>query len=237
MTTFTFMFGGTQRTIEVTNQHMVDAVAWARGVYNDHSVDAEHIDTDEAYLGFVFAGFGPDLDLQWMANKAMRSWAILKGTSPDLLPPDPEAPITPSEPAPPLPGVVINDVAGLLAYAAAKRYQIEISGVLVGGILVPTDREGRSALKHARDLLRDGELLDEAGNVCTTMDITIQSVAVKGVTEQMATAMLEVVGQKVQAAFSREADLIEKIRAVPPTVTSVSQINDPTLVGLSAWPN
>jgi hypothetical protein len=44
------------------------------------------------------------------------------------------------------------------AAVAAKRYEVEVGGASVGGISIPTDREGRKNLRDARDALAEGLL-------------------------------------------------------------------------------
>lgn len=112
--------------------------------------------------------------------------------------------------------------AELTAYAADKRWRVETGGIVRNGASLPTTREGRSALKDARDMLRDGELLDQGGNVMATMDVTINGVS-QNVSEAVATAMLQQIAQHVQRAFAVEALVLAEIQAG--TITTTAQID------------
>lgn len=118
----------------------------------------------------------------------------------------------------------------LIAYLADKRWRVETGGITRNSIALPTDREGRSALKDARDMLRDGELLDAQGNVLTEMAVTIKGVSFT-VTEAQATALLQQIAQHVQSAFAVELDVLAGIDAEPPTVTTIADID------AAPWPS
>jgi len=115
----------------------------------------------------------------------------------------------------------------LKRYLADKRWRVETAGTtldLGGGVImeVPTDRDGRAALKQARDMLRDGELLDEEGNVLTAMAVVIGEFAAP-LTEPQATAILKRAGQHVQMAFDVQAAAIAQIAAG--TITTTAEID------------
>lgn len=131
--------------------------------------------------------------------------------------------------------VLPPDTDDLLAHLADKAWQVETSGTVVNGVRLPTSREHRSALKDARDMLRDGELLDTQGHVLTTMDVTIGNVGMPGVTAEVATQMLMAIGRHVQACFALRQALLAAIQNG--IVTTFEQIEAPETVGLSSWPS
>ena len=110
----------------------------------------------------------------------------------------------------------------LKVYAANKRWEREIAGTTAdlgtGPIPVPTDREGRASLKQARDMLRDGELLDGAGNVRTDVEMVMGSFVAK-VDDTALTKLIKAAGQHVQDAFSRHAQVLADIEAGVVTTT------------------
>jgi hypothetical protein len=117
-----------------------------------------------------------------------------------------------------------SDREQLIAYLADKRWRVETGGIVRNGINLPTDREGRSALKDARDMLRDGELLDSQGNVLTEMAVTIKGASFI-VNEAQATSLLQQIAQHVQSAFAVELDLLAGIDAEPPTVSTFADVD------------
>ena len=120
----------------------------------------------------------------------------------------------------------------LKAYAAAKRWDVESGGTtydLGGGVIapVPTDRDGRAALKQARDMLRDGELLDDAGQVRIDADVVMGDFSAT-LDEATLTELIKRAGQHVQAAFSVQKYVNHDIDAE--TVTTIAEID------AAAWP-
>jgi hypothetical protein len=115
----------------------------------------------------------------------------------------------------------------LMDYAASVRWQHEIGGTAIdlgGGIVapIPTDREGRSALKQARDMLKDGELLDADGNVRTAADVVIGSFGAS-LDEAAMTAMLKRSAQHVQACFATQKAVMDDIESG--TITTEAEID------------
>ncbi|MEQ8823854.1 MAG: hypothetical protein RIC14_05725 [Filomicrobium sp.] len=124
-------------------------------------------------------------------------------------------------------GFAADTTAPLINYAGATRWEYEQAGVVVdlgGGsfVTVPTDREGRAALKQARDMLRDGELLDENDDVLTDMAVVIGTFAAV-LNEAQATALLKESGKRVQALYSTHASVLSDIASG--TITTEAQIN------------
>ncbi|ACL57411.1 DUF4376 domain-containing protein [Methylobacterium nodulans] len=107
-------------------------------------------------------------------------------------------------------------VTDLLQHAAAQRYIAETRGITVDGVAVASDRTSQAMLTAAVAYLQSSGA---------------PSVAFKGLggfvmlTAAQVTAIALAVGAHVQSCFATEAALVAGIRAEPPTVTTLAQID------------
>lgn len=124
----------------------------------------------------------------------------------------------------PLP-VIASD---LTAYAAAKRYAVEVAGVAatIGGqsVVVSTARDMRDGMRDTMlrilvGLRKDGDALK----------IFADGVP-RAATNAEAAAMIGAASNHVQAAFNVEEVLVAAINANPPSITTLAQIDAAT------WP-
>ncbi|MGU3387297.1 DUF4376 domain-containing protein [Methylobacterium sp. D53M] len=111
--------------------------------------------------------------------------------------------------------------AGLVAYAAAKRFAVETGGIVANGAKVATDRDSQAMIGNA------------FAYVTASGAASVQFKASSGwvtLSADQVKALALAVGAHVQAAFETEKDLDAAITADPPTVTSTEQID------AAAWP-
>lgn len=83
----------------------------------------------------------------------------------------------------------------LYAYLARLRWERECSGTVFNGILVPTDRERRAALKDAADKMRDGTLRQPIAVAFSAKDYAVVTLA------ELDT-VIAAIAHHVQACFS-----------------------------------
>lgn len=105
-----------------------------------------------------------------------------------------------------------------LAELADARWQYEVSGVLVGGVRIKTDRESQATISGAYTTLKDGFVpsVDWKAEGGQWVQVTLAEI----------TPLAQAVAQHVQGAFSLERQLSEQVAAAT-TVEEVQAI---------AWP-
>lgn len=112
--------------------------------------------------------------------------------------------------APPSESVPVN----LVAYNAQKRWEKEISGINVGGVLIDTSRESQSMIAGAYLYSQKNPgspIKFKASSGWVTLDAaTVETIA-------------DAVGAHVQACFATESDVSDAIN--DQTVTTVEQID------------
>ena len=108
----------------------------------------------------------------------------------------------------------------LYAYAAAKRYAAMISGVRVGGALVPSDDLAASRIKDKRDLVKEGL-------VTTPFNMVLGTVTVQADLAFL-TAAVSAIGARWQACFDTQSTANAQITAG--TVTTYADID------AAVWP-
>lgn len=92
--------------------------------------------------------------------------------------------------------------AGLSAYAAARRYAVETSGITVGGSEIATDRGSQALITGAFNLVTINPKTTIKFKASGTF-VTLDASAV--------TIIATEVGQHVQACFAKEADVVAGI--------------------------
>jgi hypothetical protein len=126
--------------------------------------------------------------------------------------------ITPPEPPP---ATLESVKAAKLAELANWRYQREISGVMLGGARIKTDRESQATVSGAYSSLKDGLITSVDWKADNGQWITI------GLLEM--TAIAQAVSTHVQSCFSAEKLLSEEITALT-TIEAVQAFTFPDVV-------
>lgn len=115
----------------------------------------------------------------------------------------------------PLPPPSVDD---LLAHAAQRRWEVETGGITVAGAPIRTDEKSQNKITGAVILLDKDQALDEVDweaqpEVWVTADrATMEAVGLA-------------VGRHVQACFSALRQIQAAIRATPPTITTLAEID------------
>jgi len=99
------------------------------------------------------------------------------------------------------------------AAIAAWRYALEISGVVVGGSVVLTDRESQAQLTGAYQTLKDG--------LVSSIDWKTGDGSFVTITLAEVTALAQAVAQHVQASFTQEKNLLAQVAAAQ----SIEEVN------------
>jgi hypothetical protein len=107
--------------------------------------------------------------------------------------------------------VTVDD---LLAYAAAKRWQVETAGLNVGGAMIDTSIESQNRINGAYNFA--------TANPGVLISFKAETGFVK-LTSEQAIAIGQVVGAHVQAGFATEEAVIAAIEAG--TITSIAEID------------
>ncbi len=111
-----------------------------------------------------------------------------------------------------IPGVGIGkpapDVKAIrLAALAARRYQAETSGIIVGAVRYHTDRDSQSMMTSTIRMLEEREMRGEPTNTAwKTMNGSFVPVNLDGLIE-----IALIIGKHVEACFTREAELAQQI--------------------------
>lgn len=140
--------------------------------------------------------FHPDLDFRLCDPAVQVGWVDDDGV---LSAPPPPPPPTKGE---------------LLAYAAAKRWQVETGGITVAGALIDTGRESQSMITgaYAYSQANPAETISyKAASGWVTIDAATMA------------AIAAAVGAHVQAAFAAEAAVAAEIEAE--TITTTAEID------------
>lgn len=162
---------------------------------------------DEAHAAFVAAGGRPSR----IASEAELAH-VLRTQAPGLIPAWLLGASTFVQPAA---GAYTPDQ--LAAYAADARWRRETAGITVSGAAVATDRESQAMLSGAWAYVQQNPAATIRWKAADGF-VTLDAAAV--------TALAVAVGAHVQACFATEADVIEMIRAEPPTIGTLAEIDD-----------
>ena len=107
-------------------------------------------------------------------------------------------------------------VADLVAYAAARRFAVEVGGVDVNGVRIATDRDSRSMVANAYA----GMQVSGAPSV----KFKAASGWIELTTDQLKAIALAVFAH-VQACFAAEDGCDAGINASPPTITTYAEVD------------
>lgn len=116
--------------------------------------------------------------------------------------------------------VVVVTKDNLKAYAAGKRYAVEVGGIVVGGAPIPTDRDTQAKLSGAWAAFQAGALTGSVQWKTPAGWIALDQAAV--------TAVASAVAQHVQAAFATEQAVDAGIDTEAITTTAA--------IDVAAWP-
>lgn len=114
--------------------------------------------------------------------------------------------------------LVTNSAAQLAAYAATKRWQVEVAGVVVNGIRVPTDDRAKLLLMGAATGMADG----------SSAPLIISGINYGTVTKAEFQAIYAAVTAHTQSTFPVLASVLDQI--AQGTITTVDEID------AAGWP-
>jgi hypothetical protein len=106
--------------------------------------------------------------------------------------------------------------SALLAYAAAKRLEVETGGITVNGAPIATDRGSQAMIGNAYAYVQASGA-ESVSYKATTGFVTLTADQFK--------AVALAVGAHVQACFAAEAEVDAGINASPATITTFAQID------------
>lgn len=117
---------------------------------------------------------------------------------------------------------VPDGVIDLVAYAAAKRYEVETGGIVVNGAPVATDRGSQTMIANALSyVVNSGAASVSYKSPAGFVTLTAEQIKAVGLA----------VGAHVQACFKAEDDVDAALHASPPTITTLAQV-DAAFAGL-----
>ena len=99
-----------------------------------------------------------------------------------------------------LPGVVIPTATGLKTYAAAQRWQLQNSGIVVGGVAVATDAESRAMI--------DGAYAFVNRNPSATVNWKAADGSFVAIDAATVIAIADAVGHFIEACFNTESSVV-----------------------------
>lgn len=220
--TISITVASTTFTLNPTTAQL-SALSQANVVENPYSADVPGpytADQDVAYLQMVVIRAGATADTALaIANNCLTSWdSLFNGASP---------------PAPSAPGPW--SIAQLLAYADSKANAISDGGISVNiaasgapqMVSVSTNSKGRIDILGLMDMAQMSLPLtwyQSAGDI----SITAQQLTTIALAVASFRAAVVALATRIEAGIQV---------ASPPTITTSAQIDDPTTVGLTAWPS
>ena len=206
MAQFTVTAGGHTVEVTVDDPAQLAALEAETNRHNDSLPD----DTDDycedsgEYLNWVMQSWAegsPGASAQDVTDTIARALASYANQNP------PDVVVDVPEPT----------VASLLAYAAHKRWQVEVGGTTWNGRGVHTDRESQTKMLAAYVQLGGGLRADPS-------PWKLQDGYVNATNAEMAEIITAALTH-VQNAFAIEHDLEEGIKADPPTITTKAEID------------
>ena len=200
---FTITINESDYTVATSDAAKLTAVTALRIAFNEGKQEDDQLATDDAYLSKVLGDWAvsnPDFteeDLQATFDRASDSW-VGNVSSHEVL----EEEMTEEQ-----------RKTALRAYAIDKRWRVEVGGITIGGVPVPTSDRAKLLLLGAAECMADG----------STSKLVIDGVDYGTYSKAQFVALNAAVIAHVQGTFPILADVVAEINAG--TITTTAEID------------